>query len=103
MEKLTKDTQRYRIKDIESGENSRVDFWASEESLIPLPPADIQPERSWIGLRVLARYPETTAFYPGRVADMVSNGYIIYFDGDGHEMPEVMVEAKYVLMHSSQL
>ena len=92
--------ERYEVKKVETSEDESVSVWASEESLIPLPPADVGPMRRWVGSRVLARFPGTTAFHGGKVADMVSDGYKIIFDGnEGHE---VMVEARYVIMHPSQ-
>ena len=90
---------RYDVQDpepdAETGMPGQI-YRTSAENLIPIPPRGERLIQYPVGTRVLARYPETTFFYPALVENLKEHEvYLLCFEGDGDRTAEV--DARYVL------
>jgi len=91
---------RYEVRDPEPGENGMPGqiYRTSSANLIAITPWDEYVRHEYpIGKRVLARYPDTTCFFPATVMGSAKGIrlFILDFDGDGNRVVEV--DARYVL------
>lgn len=96
------DGSKYEIRDPEPDENNNLSetFKASYKDILLIPPEDDVADllNYPAGTKVLARYPETTTFYPAVVVGHRRDGTVrLKFDGEEEVNKETEVERRLVL------
>lgn len=96
------DGTKFEIRDPEPDENNNLSetFKATYKDILLIPPEDEAPDllNYPAGSKVLARYPETTTFYPAVVVGSRRDGTVkLKFDGEEEVNKETEVERRLVL------
>lgn len=100
--KVLGDGIKFEIRDPEPDENNNPGqtFKANYKEILLIPPAEEVPDlmQYLYGIKVLARYPETTTFYPAIVVGERKDRMVrLKFDGEEEVNKETEVERRLVL------
>lgn len=94
-------SRRYDVQDPypEPGKAGTV-YRSSASSMVPIPSMGSTLPPYEVGKKVLALYPDTTAFYRAEVSAMIEDGRVVqlFFEGDDQGVHKE-VERRYVLDH----
>jgi SAGA-associated factor 29 len=95
---LTDDRIVYEVVNIDpDGQSPTRIFRAWAVDLIPIPKTGSGLATHGVGTRVLAKYPQTTFFYPANVRSCQGNVYFLEFKGGKSGTETVEVEKRFVL------
>ena len=97
---------RYLIKDVETGDHAFQEFWTLEHDVCWISKFNfvIPGKTSSVGLRVIARYPDTSAFYYGALTGNLSRdslAFLVMFEEPERKGP-LEVSSQYVLPYKYQ-
>jgi len=93
----------YEIEDADQGDDDHEghkSYVVRKKDLVLIPKSFSQHLGFDKGDRVLAMYPDTTCFYPGRIAEVDGKNYTLFFDDDEDDSgrtPRRKVSYKYVV------
>lgn len=95
--RITNALNRYEVQDPEPDESGAPGqiYKTSAAALIVIPLPDAPLPDYTVGKQVLARYPETTAFYRAEVTGLKKDTYKLRFEDDQNK--EMEVYRRYVL------
>lgn len=100
VEKIIGDGIKFEIKDLEPDENNNPGqvFKANYKEILLIPPEGSDLINYTYGCKVLARYPDTSTFYPAIVVGHKKDGRVrLKFDGEEEVNKETEVERRLVL------
>lgn len=87
----------YDVQDPEPDDAGRQDVHkATATDLIPIPKTGSHLPTFGVGKQVLARYPDTTTFYPAEVMSFRKDTYNLKFEGEEDDK-EMEVDKRFVL------